>query len=174
MRIFLLSTVVLFLALGCSSVKITDYSQEKPEFDLFQFFNGAAIADGVFQDRSGKVIRRMHVEMQGRIEGRTLIIDEDFTYSDGTKSKRSWKFTKKEDNSLQATAADVVTVDKIETSGFAFNMRYILRLPYGDSTIDVKMNDWMYRLSENQIINKTEMSKFGVRLGEVTLTISKK
>lgn len=41
-------------------------------------------ARGMFQDRSGKVIKRFHVLIEGRMEGAQLVLDEHFTYSDGS------------------------------------------------------------------------------------------
>jgi hypothetical protein len=33
----------------------------------------------------------------------------------------------------------------------------------------MKMDDWMFLMDENTLVNRTQMSKFGIDLGEVTL-----
>ncbi len=41
-------------------------------------------------------------------------------------------------------------------------------------TWHVQMDDWMYLMDGDVMLNKTTMSKFGVKLGEVTLSFSRK
>jgi len=38
---------------------------------------------------------------------------------------------------------------------------------------DVQFDDWMYLVDEKVMLNKAVMSKFGIRLGEVTLSFTK-
>jgi hypothetical protein len=38
----------------------------------------------------------------------------------------------------------------------------------------VQFDDWMYLMDDKVMLNKAEMSKFGIRLGEVTLSFIKK
>jgi hypothetical protein len=40
-------------------------------------------------------------------------------------------------------------------------------------TYDVQFDDWMYLMDDRVMLNKAVMSKFGLRLGEVTLTFVK-
>ena len=40
-------------------------------------------------------------------------------------------------------------------------------------TYEVQFDDWMYLIDEHVMLNKAVMSKFGVRLGEVTLAFHK-
>ena len=61
-RLFCLALTALLIS-GCASIQVADYAQEKPKFDLREYFNGRIIAHGIVQDRSGKVIRRMTVEL---------------------------------------------------------------------------------------------------------------
>jgi len=37
----------------------------------------------------------------------------------------------------------------------------------------VQFDDWMYLISERVLINRASMSKFGIELGEVTLSFYK-
>jgi hypothetical protein len=41
-------------------------------------------------------------------------------------------------------------------------------------TWHVDMDDWMYLVDERVMLNRAVMSKFGVRLGEVTLAFSRR
>jgi hypothetical protein len=38
----------------------------------------------------------------------------------------------------------------------------------------VRFDDWMYLMTDKVMLNKATMSKFGVKLGEVTLSFTKR
>jgi hypothetical protein len=42
------------------------------------------------------------------------------------------------------------------------------------STWDVQFDDWMFLMDERVMLNRAVMSKFGIRLGEVTLAFYKR
>jgi Protein of unknown function (DUF3833) len=107
-KIYLLLTALFVVLLaGCASHKISDYTAEKPKFDMKQYFNGRIIAHGIVTDRSGKVTRRMVVDMKCTWNGDVGTLDEDFTYADGKKEKRVWTIRKQGDRYI-GTAADVI------------------------------------------------------------------
>jgi hypothetical protein len=47
-------------------------------------------------------------------------------------------------------------------------------LPVDGRTYEVQFDDWMYLMDERVMLNKAQMSKFGIRLGEVTLSFVKR
>ena len=61
-----------------------------------------------------------------------------------------------------------------QAAGNAFQWNYTLRLPVDGSVYEVQFDDWMYLVDERVMLNKAVMSKFGVRLGEVTLSFTKR
>jgi len=48
-----------------------------------------------------------------------------------------------------------------------------LALPVDGSIYHVQMDDWMYLVNERVMLNKASMRKFGLPLGEVTLSFYK-
>jgi hypothetical protein len=58
--------------------------------------------------------------------------------------------------------------------GQALNWRYTLRLPYRDKTIDVQFDDWMFLQPGGVLVNRATLSKFGFKVGEVTLFFVKR
>ncbi len=48
---------------------------------------------------------------------------------------------------------------------------YVLQIPYRDGTIDVRVDDRMYLVSEDVLINESTLNKFGLRVGELLLVI---
>lgn len=165
--------LMLSLLAGCSTAGIEDYRGTRPAFDLRQFFNGPLTAHGMFQDRSGKVLRRFTVTMQGSWQGDTGVLDEQFRYDDGETQRRVWTLKKLPNGRYSGTAADVVGEASGRTEGFALFWDYTLLLPVDGTEYEVRFDDWMYQLDDRSVLNRSVMRKFGVRLGEVTLYIRK-
>ncbi len=166
-------TLALALA-GCAGPQVSDYAAERPLLELSSYFNGTLDAYGVFTDRSGQVVKRFTVVMHCSWQGDDGVLDEDFLYSDGTRQKRVWRLKKKPDGRFTGIADDVVGSAQGQAAGNAFRWAYTLALPVDGRVWHVEFDDWMYLMNERVMLNKAVMSKWGVRLGEVTLTFVKR
>ncbi len=162
------------LLAGCSSIGPDAYRDEKPALDLFRYFEGAVDGWGVFTDRSNKVVRRFTVAVKGTVAGDTLTLEEDFSYSDGTKSKRVWSIARLDAHRFTGTAGDVVGRAQGEARGNALRWTYVLALEVDGRTWHVDFDDWMYLQDETVMLNRSRMSKFGFALGELTLAFRKR
>jgi Protein of unknown function (DUF3833) len=172
-RTFLAVSAALLLG-ACAAPKVNDYAAEKPVLDLKTYFNGELEAHGLFTDRSGRVQRRFVVMMTGTWVGNQGTLDERFTYSDGKTERRVWRLTDEGNGRWSGRADDVVGVAEGQAAGNALNWRYTLRLSVDGTVYEVQFDDWMYLMDERVMLNKAVMSKFGIRLGEVTLAFYKK
>jgi hypothetical protein len=159
---------------GCSAPRPDLYASEQPQLDIQTYFNGTLDAHGMFQDRSGKVVKRFVVVMRCRWQGDTGTLDEAFTYSDGTRQQRVWTLTKTGAGAFTATAPDVVGTARGVAAGNALRWQYVLAQPVGDKVYNVDMEDWMFLIDDKVMLNRTAMSKFGVNLGSVTLSFTKR
>ncbi len=159
---------------ACGTVPVDTYRNEKPVLDLRQYFNGTMDAWGMFQDRSGKVVKRFTVRIDAKWQGDTGVLDEHFEYSDGSKSRRVWTITRTGDRGYRGTADDVVGEAIGEVSGNALRWRYVLKLEVDGRTWEVDFDDWMYLMDDQVMLNRSVMSKFGIYLGEVTLAFRKR
>lgn len=168
-----LACATLMLLTACASPTPADYARETPVLDLQRYFQGELTAHGIFTDRSGKVVKRFTVLMHCQWTGDEGVLDEDFTYSDGQKQRRVWRLSKQANGNYVGRADDVVGEATGVVSGNALQWRYTLRLPVDGRDIDVQFDDWMYLIDDRVMLNKAMMSKFGVRLGEVTLSFYK-
>ncbi len=166
---FLLSLALVLSVASCGSVDVTHYANQQPALDLQRFFSQPVKAWGMFQKRSGEVAKRFEVNIVSRREGNNLILDERFLYSDGTRQRRVWTLTPEGQGRWSGRAADVVGVAEGQVAGNTLHWRYRLNLPVDDSTYEMSMDDWMYLMDEDTLINRTSMSKFGVEVGQVTL-----
>ena len=162
------------LVASCASPTVADYAAEKPVLDLKTYFNGPLEAHGIFTDRSGKVVRRFTVQMTGTWTDRKGVLDERFTYSDGKTERRVWTLTDEGGGRWTGRADDVVGTAEGRVAGNALNWRYTLALPVDGKVWEVQFDDWMYLMDERVMLNKATMSKFGLFLGEVTLSFQKK
>jgi Protein of unknown function (DUF3833) len=162
------------LLAGCASAPVpSDYAGQTPALDLSQYFNGPLRAHGVFTDRAGKVQRRFVVELKGTWQGDDGVLEEDFKYSDGKTERRVWRLRHLGQGRYTGRADDVVGEARGESAGNALRWSYTLRLPVDGTVYEVDFDDWMYLMDERVMLNKAQMSKFGVRLGEVTLSFQK-
>ena len=158
---------------GCAGIEVEQYRAETPRLDLRKFFNGTLDGWGMFQDRSGKVVKRFTVRIDARWEGNQGTLDEHFEYSDGTKENRVWKISK-DGNRYTGTAGDVVGTAVGTAAGNALSWNYVLALPVDGRTWNMDMDDWMYLVDERTLLNRTVMSKLGFAVGEVTLSFRKR
>jgi hypothetical protein len=159
--------------LGCASPQPQDYAGQKPLLDLREYFNGELQAHGMFTDRSGAVVRRFQVRMVARWQGDQGVLEEDFLYSDGKTERRVWRLQRTGEGRYTGRADDVVGQALGESAGNALRWQYTLRLPVDGRTWDVEFDDWMVLIDDKVMLNRAVMSKFGVRLGEVTLSFYK-
>jgi hypothetical protein len=156
---------------GCATPKVEDYAQEQPLFDLRGFFDGHLTGRGLFFDRSGRVVKRFVVEMDGRWQGPDGTLEEHFRYSDGSTSTRTWLLHALGQGHYRGRSDDVIDVAEGSSAGTAFHWLYTLALPIDGRTWHVDLDDWMFRVDERTVLNRSRMSKFGLDLGELVLDI---
>ncbi len=165
------------LLAGCATPRPIDYAAERPVFDLQTYFNGDVVAHGIFTDRAGKIVKRFTVLMRCSWNGDEGVLDENFSYSDGSQQRRVWRITRLADadgvRRYVGRADDIVGQADGRAAGNSLQWRYTLRLPIEGREIEVQFDDWMVLVDEQVLLNKAVMSKFGVRLGEVTLSFRK-
>jgi hypothetical protein len=158
---------------GCSAVTPADYRAERPELDLARYFDGRVDGWGMVQDRSGKVLRRFYVRIEAGWQGNVGTLDESFEWSDGKKEKRVWTITRVGPNRYTGTAADVVGTAAGEAQGNALQWRYVLRLPPEQGGWAVDLDDWMYLVDADTMLNRSTITKFGIRFAEITIAFRK-
>ncbi len=61
-----------------------------------------------------------------------------------------------------------------QTQGNAFHWGYTLALPVDGRIFDVQLDDWMYLIDDRVMLNRAPMSKWGVYLGDITLSFTRR
>lgn len=171
-KAILIALIGLFIS-GCSSMNVSDYKATTPEFVLEDYFLGKTMAYGVFENRSGEIVSQFKVTINGRVEGDTLILDEDFVYKSGKTEKRLWKVKILPDGRYEGTTDGVVGIATGERAGNAFNWEYVFDLPVDDTTYRLKFDDWMFLQDDGVMINRAFVTKWGFNVGSVTLSFHK-
>jgi hypothetical protein len=171
-RIFAL-LVTLALLGGCSSVSVEDYADRTPVFEVETFFDGPLTAHGVVKDRGGKVIRSFSATIDASWDDGVGTLDEDFIFDDGEKQKRIWTLRRQPDGSYIGTAGDVTGEGILTQAGNSVFLDYVLQVPYRGGTIDVRVDDRMYLLTRDLLINESKLRKFGLQVGELLLVIQR-
>ena len=173
MRYTLVLTIIILIS-GCSKIDISHYAGNKPELDIFSYFEGQTTGWGVVQNRSGKLLRQFKVLIDGSFaDENTLVLDEDFIWSDGEKSKRVWTIKRTGKGTYVGTADDVVGSAQGISSGNALHWQYHLNIETDGSTWKIFFDDWMFLQQDRIVINRASMSKFGIHLGDITIAFSK-
>lgn len=172
------SLTAILLTLGitlsaCSNVQVSDYSNNTPQFIPQEFFNGNLSAHGVVKDRSGKVTRYFNATIKAYWENGVGTLDEKFIFDDGELQYRTWKLSPTTQGVFKATAGDVIGTGTGFFAGNAINLNYVLAVKYNNSTINLRVDDWMWLVNPNTVLNESTLTKFGFKVGSVQLVIMK-
>ena len=167
------AAIAAVMVMGCAGPDPSVYLKEKPALDLKQYFNGEIKGWGMVQNRSGQVDRRFVVTIQASWGGDEGTLDEHFEWSDGEKQRRIWKLKAVGPNRYIGTADDVDGQAIGEIYGNTLRWRYTLNVPSRGSTIGLDFDDWMLLIDDQVMLNRAVFSKWGIRMGEVTLSFRK-
>jgi hypothetical protein len=166
--------MISLLALTGCSQSVQQYAAQQPALDLRQFFQGHLNAYGVMHDWKGQQGVRFSAQLCGQWQGNSGDLYEIFQFSDGRIDKRHWRLTQLDSGVVTGSAADVVGGAHGELAGNSLYWQYVLRIPSQDgSSIDVTVKDWLYLVTPDQLINRSTLHKFGLTVGELTLSIQR-
>lgn len=150
-------------------MKPEDFAGREPRLVLEDYFLGQTKAYGIFEDRFGNLRSQFTVDIIGRMEGDELVLEEDFLFDDGSTDRRVWRIKRTGENSYEGRAGDVLGVAEGEAYGNALYWTYLVDLKMGERTVTVRFKDWLYLQEDDVLVNRADVSKFGIRLGEVSI-----
>ena len=174
-KFFLLIITVLFIT-SCSSkqsMKPEDFKDQVPRLIIEDYLSGNVKAWGILQNRSGKVTRLFSADLNGKWDGKKLVLDEKFNWSDGEVQKRQWQITKIDEHNYEGTAGDVVGKARGFSYGPAFKFEYVLLVPVKGRQMKITFDDWIFMQDERVAINRAKMTKFGIKVAELTVMFVK-
>ncbi len=142
-------------------------------FDLTEFFTGETRAWGVFEDRFGRVRRRFTVLIRGAWAGDTFVMTEDFVYDDGATEHRVWRLRRASACTFLATTEHCIGAAMVHCADATIIMRYKFNLQLKSKSVVVDFDDRIYRIDRRNAMNRATVSKWGIKIGEVTLFFAK-
>ena len=167
--------LIAILLNGCSgnNMKPVDFRDQKPRLIIEDYLLGDVKAWGILQNRFGKVIRQFSANLNGKWDGKQLILDEKFIWNDGEIQKRQWLINKIDEHNYEGTAGDVVGTAKGYSYGPAFKFEYVLLVPVKGKEIKITFDDWIFKQDDRVAINRATMTKFGFKVAELTVVFVK-
>ena len=167
-------TIALLMAVtlsACGSVGVEEYEGREPVFSAESFFNGSLTAHGVVKNYRGYASRSFVADITACWQNGVGTLDERFVFDDGENQTRVWRLDQSAGGSYTATAGDVRGEGRATISGNSMFLDYVLTIELEDGSIDVAVDDRMYLVSENVLINESSLTKFGLPVGGILLTI---
>ena len=164
--------ILAFLITSCSNnsgMKPEDFKNKEPRLIIEEYLTGNVKAWGVLQNRSGKVTRQFSADLNGTWDGKQLILDEKFNWDNGEIQNRQWQITKIDEHHYEGVAGDVVGKAKGFSYGPAFKFEYVLLVPVKGKELKITFDDWIFKQDERVAINKATMTKFGIKVAELTV-----
>ena len=171
----ILALIVTILLTNCSgnNMKPIDFKDQKPRLIIEEYLSGNIKAWGILQNRSGKVIRQFSADLNGKWDGKQLVLDEKFIWNDGEIQTRQWKIDKIDEHNYEGTAGDVVGKAKGYSYGPAFKFEYVLLVPVKGREMKITFDDWIFMQDEKIAINRATLTKFRFKVGELTVFFKK-
>jgi hypothetical protein len=137
------------------------------------YFHGRTRAWGVFEDRFGKVRRHITIDLVGRRDGDAIIVDEDFHYADGETEQRTWDIRQVAAGVYEGRTQEIDGIARGQMVGNAIHWKYKFNLLVGKQRRTVTFREWMEFQDGGKVLHRAYLSKWGVRLGTVTLVYQK-
>ena len=142
-------------------------------FRIEDYFDGPVHAEGLVEDRFGKVRRKFSVVIEGRPTDDGCILEETFAFDDGERSHRTWTVARTSEVEYEGRADDVVGRARGRSEGRELRWIYRLRLPIGKRVWAVDFDDRMFLRDGGMMLNIAEMRKWGITLGRITIAFQR-
>jgi hypothetical protein len=154
---------------GCaSSLGPGAFASTTPAFDPVAFWTGHTSSWGVIENRSGEPTAIITTTTDGTPEGAGGLHMVQHVVHDGQDTVRDWHIRRLGPGQFEATANDLVGAARGSTSGRTLHWTWRLATHPGNGLYNVTMDQWMYLADDGTLMNRTIITKLGVRLAEVS------
>lgn len=161
--------IATFAALAFLASTAISYAED---LKLEEFFKGTTHAYGNFKAINGTK-REFRVLLNGKWNGKTLVLREDFFYTDGEKDVKTWRFTKTSPTTYTGTREDVKGTTTVRVKGNTAKFSYTVDIDNGPDTNFVKFRDVLTLKEDGTIRNTALVSKFGIPVAKVAVNFAR-
>lgn len=147
----------IFTSLLLMAASSTSTPSNASNFNLERYFHGETVATGSFSAING-VKRSFEVALNGTWDGKTLTLVEDFSFDDGVKDRKTWRFNKTSSTTYLGTREDVVGETLVTVQGNMAHFTYLVDL---DGSNRVRFHDTMTLRPDGTLVNRAVVTKFG-------------
>ena len=148
-----------------------DYADQGPQFDIRERLNGPIVCEGVIYGPTGKVTSRFTADFEASWNGNIGVMKEVFHYDSGNVQNREWKLTLGNDGGIKAEAPDLIGTGTGQQKGSAVSLNYRIKLSDDAGGYVLDTTDWMYLMANGSIMNRSQFSKFGIKVAELVATM---
>ena len=149
----------------------TTFTATAADLKLEEFFKGKTYAYGKFAAINGKK-REFRVDLNGKWNGKTLTLREDFFYTDGERDTKTWRFTETGKNTYSGTREDVKGATTVKVRGNKATFSYVVDLDNGPKENLVRFNDTLILTKDGTLKNTARVSKFGIGVARVVVNFA--
>jgi len=142
-------------------------------FDLLTYFEGRTLASGVFEGRDGTPRRRFEVELTGTVQGSLLLLEEHFLFDDGERQQRTWRLLRGSGQDFTGHCDDSIGEARGSFECGRATLDSTLRLKVRNRSIPMTFKDVFYDTGAGTVLNRSTVSKWGIRLGQVLILFRK-
>jgi hypothetical protein len=165
----LLVAMTLALVNGCASaLPPSAFAATTPAFDPVNFWTGRTSSWGVIENLDGAPTSIITTTTDGTPEGKGGLHMIQRVSHNGENSVRDWHIRRLEHGQFDATANDVIGTAHGSPSGRTLHWTWILAAKPGNPLFELTMNQWMYLADNGTLMNRTVITKFGIRLAEIS------
>lgn len=167
-----LSFATLATAAFTTAFLTSNISAYAADLKLEEFFKGTTHAYGNFKAINGKQ-REFRVLLNGKWNGKTLVLREDFFYKDGERDVKTWRFTKTSPTTYTGTREDVKGTTTVNVKGNKAKFTYIVDIDNGPKTNFVRFRDVLTLKKDGTIRNTATVSKLGLPVAKVAVNFAR-
>ena len=137
-----------------------------PAFDPIAFFEGPTHGEGVLRRAMGRS-RATHVEGNGRVEGGTLVLDQDIGRGDGTARHRRWRIRRDGPGRYTGTLTDAAGATPGDVEGNRLHLAFTTKG-------GLKVQQWLTLAADGRSAhNVLVVTKLGMRVAVLVEEIVK-
>lgn len=168
-RVFALGAFA--LPLGACATTPASPTAPAGRLTLVDAFRGRTVGDGVFRVPIAGLERRFRATLNGRYDGRTLTVVEDFVFADGETDRLTWRFTRVSPGRWTGTREDVVGTADVREGPSEIRLDYTADARSRGTITRLGFSDVIYRRADGVIVNEAIVTRFGVPIGSVEFLI---